>query len=409
MNGFGGGEARLEDQLVNLRGRQRRPLGHQPLLDGLGEDAIRVQPRAIVGDLDDDVAGFVERAQADRCLGRLAGGDARIGRLHAVIHAVAQHVHQRIVDVLDHAAIELRVLALQRQVDGLARFLAQVPDQPDHLLEGLPDGHHAHGHRVALQVARDPLELREAAAEPFIGGPRERGILGEDRLGDHQFAHHVDEVVELARIDLYRPLRLVAANGLTGACGVPLGHGDGERRFPGGGRSRSRGLSLPAGDQRIHGLHQRMPPGMHVCGRRAGHPRGQLLDHQREQVHRLQHDLELIGPHHVPARTRQVEEVLHLVCHLLHGGDPERPGVALDGMERAEDVVEQLDVAGCGLELQHDALDRAQVVERLGDEHARHLGIAGQGGQFVLRVPCCRVHARSSRCRWSNRQPRTAA
>jgi hypothetical protein len=43
-----------------------------------------------------------------------------------VVDAVAHHVHQRIVDVLDHLAIELRVLARENQIDLLARMFREV-------------------------------------------------------------------------------------------------------------------------------------------------------------------------------------------------------------------------------------------------------------------------------------------
>ena len=108
---------------------------------------------------------------------------------------------------------------VQHQLDVLAGLLAEVADQPRHLLERLADRHHAHRHRVALQVAGDALQLRQAAAEALVGGrARGPGPRPGSRLRDHELADHVDQVVQLAGVDLDRARRLAGAAGPAPAC-----------------------------------------------------------------------------------------------------------------------------------------------------------------------------------------------
>ena len=86
----GGGEARREDELVDLRVRQLvgdSASGDEPLRDRLGPDPRDVEAAAVVGDLDDDVAALVIGREADAASLRLAGGEPLARRLDAVVGA----------------------------------------------------------------------------------------------------------------------------------------------------------------------------------------------------------------------------------------------------------------------------------------------------------------------------------
>ncbi len=50
----------------------------------------------------------------------------RLGGLQPVIHGIADDVGQRIADHLDHLAIQLDILALDGEGDGLAQLLTQI-------------------------------------------------------------------------------------------------------------------------------------------------------------------------------------------------------------------------------------------------------------------------------------------
>ena len=72
--------------------------------------ADRVDPAAVVGDLDDDLAPFVESVQQQPALGRLAACGRTAGGFDAVIDRVADHVRERIPDGLDDRLVEFRLL-----------------------------------------------------------------------------------------------------------------------------------------------------------------------------------------------------------------------------------------------------------------------------------------------------------
>ena len=118
----------------------------------------------------------------------------------------------------------------------------------------------------------------------------------------------------------------------------------------------------------------RGPAGESIANRR---------DHRAEDVYRAQDDFDLGGSDRHPARSRAVEQRLDRVRRGLKAGEAERARVAFDRVERAEDSVEQVGVAGCRFETQNQRLDGAEVIQSLGDEHARQLGIAGEHREVV--------------------------
>ena len=71
------------------------------------------------------------------------------------------------------------------------------------------------------------------------------------------------------------------------------------------------------------------------------------VNHRRHHVDRLQDDVDLRLADGVFAGPAEIEQVLDLVGHVLDAGDAERARVALDRVERPEQVVQQLHVARC--------------------------------------------------------------
>ena len=73
-DGGRGGEARREDELVDLGFGHLLQLGlaDETVLERLGLDPLGVEPAAVVGDADDDVAALVIGGQADGALLALA-------------------------------------------------------------------------------------------------------------------------------------------------------------------------------------------------------------------------------------------------------------------------------------------------------------------------------------------------
>ena len=153
----GGGEAGREDEAVDLRVGHRHGFHgvDDAFFHGLLADAVGVEAGAVVRDLDDDVAAFMIGAQLDHAGFGLAGGEAFLGGFDAVIAGVADHVRQRILDQLEHLAVELGVLAFHLKVDLLAKILAGVADDAREFLPCRADGLHPRLHHGFLQLARD--------------------------------------------------------------------------------------------------------------------------------------------------------------------------------------------------------------------------------------------------------------
>ena len=104
---------------------------------GLGADPLGVDAGAVVADLDDDLAPFVEGVQRSRPSAGLPRPAVRAGGFDAVVDGVAHQVRQRVADGLDDRLVQLGLLALHldprlfaaghRQVADHARKLA--PDR----------------------------------------------------------------------------------------------------------------------------------------------------------------------------------------------------------------------------------------------------------------------------------------
>jgi hypothetical protein len=69
---------------------------------------------------------------------------------------------------------------------------------------------------------------------------------------------------------------------------------------------------------------------------------------------------------------------------MLHGTEAERAGVALDRVERPEDVVDERPIVRRLFELQERRFDRAEMIERFGREHPRDFRVALQRGDVVF-------------------------
>jgi hypothetical protein len=91
--------------------------------DGLLADFLNSNAGTVIGDLDDDVAALLCGPQLEDSLGILAGGQAHIGHLDAVIKRVSYRMSQRILDGFEETLVQLRVLALDLQPHAAAKRL----------------------------------------------------------------------------------------------------------------------------------------------------------------------------------------------------------------------------------------------------------------------------------------------
>ena len=170
----------------------------------------RVDAPAVVGDGDHDVIAALEGLDADASLGILAARDALLARLDRVIERVADHVHQRIDELLDDQLVELGVGAAQLEPHVLAEVDAQAAHDARDLLEDLRERDHAHVEHGRLELAQLAVErlvhLREVAADARRRrvGAEPRHQLADRAALDHELADQVHQLVELVDVDAHR-------------------------------------------------------------------------------------------------------------------------------------------------------------------------------------------------------------
>ncbi len=190
-----GRETRRQDQREDFRFREPRRSVDQPLLDGAGAHRLRIQAAPVVRDADQHVRAGVRRRKVDARLGILAGRAPGFRGLDAVIHAVADQMHQRIVQLVDHGLVEFGVGALDGELDFLVQLDSQIVHQPAESLEGGSERQHADAHRVFAQLAGQPLHC--------LGDFQDFGILGARRgfaqagLHRDQLPDQVDQLIQL--------------------------------------------------------------------------------------------------------------------------------------------------------------------------------------------------------------------
>ncbi len=121
---------------------------------------------------------------------------------------------QRVLDQLQHLAIELGVGADHLEVDLLVQFVREVAHHARQLRPGVADGLHARLHDAFLQLRRHVVEALQGRCEIAV-------LLAAQDLqqlvaGQHQLADHGHQVFE--QVDMH-------ADGLRGNAGFLVGGG----------------------------------------------------------------------------------------------------------------------------------------------------------------------------------------
>ena len=103
---------------------RRRPPGRRSdrRSTALRATACGVDAAAVVADLDDDAAAGVAGGDLERAGRRLAGRDALLGGLQAVVERVADEVHERVAERVDDGAVQFGVGADEVELDLLAEL-----------------------------------------------------------------------------------------------------------------------------------------------------------------------------------------------------------------------------------------------------------------------------------------------
>ena len=125
---------------------------------------------------------------------------ARRSRRHleAVVGGIAHHVGQRILDEVEHLAVELGVGAVHLELDRLAELGREVAHDPRQLLPGIADRLHARLQHAFLQLGgdvREPLQRRLELGILVPADDLDELVAREHQLGDH--GHQLLERVDM--------------------------------------------------------------------------------------------------------------------------------------------------------------------------------------------------------------------
>ena len=147
------GEALHEDELcgfvlAELRIGRNQSLGHR-----LGTNALNVQARAIITELDRNVVAFVAQRHRDGAGGGLAPGRAFLWHFDAMGNAVAQQVLERRRHAVQNAAIQLNGATCDIKLDLLAQLLGRLAHHGVQALGDALELDHACAQQIALQFA----------------------------------------------------------------------------------------------------------------------------------------------------------------------------------------------------------------------------------------------------------------
>src|SRR6266851_4878193 len=199
---FGSGKPGHEDQVVDLFVGQLLIRGDKRALAGFLQDLGLAETGAIVAHLDDDVAALVKCGEFERAGFALAGRDPPFRDLQTVIERVADQMHERIADLLEHGLVELSAFAGEFEFDFLGELARKIVHDARKAVERKADRQHANLHDAFLQLARIARELRKSLAQAAqIIGIDAVGEAREHRLCDEQLTHQVDDVIDLLGSD----------------------------------------------------------------------------------------------------------------------------------------------------------------------------------------------------------------
>ena len=103
----------------------------------------RIHAAAVVAHFDDDLRALMKGIEINGAARGLAGSEALIGRLDAVIDGVAHEVHERFGERIQNALVEIGVLSGDLQSHVFAALFGHVANDARKAAEELLDGHHA--------------------------------------------------------------------------------------------------------------------------------------------------------------------------------------------------------------------------------------------------------------------------
>ena len=89
----------------------------------LGANALEIEPRAVVGNLDGDFVALLADRELNLAGFRFSLLDPRLAAFDAVIERIAQQVLERSHEFLQHRAVKLDLSAVELEISALVELL----------------------------------------------------------------------------------------------------------------------------------------------------------------------------------------------------------------------------------------------------------------------------------------------
>ncbi len=134
-------------------------------------------------------------------LGRFACRATRFGAFDAVVHGVAQQVHERVADLLDNGLVQFGFCAIDNQVDVFSQLLTDVAYHSAKTVESVADGDHAQVQRAIEDLLYQPRHCRTGFLQRIVVA--RAGQQAGTGAGDDQFTDQIDQLVELVGVDAH--------------------------------------------------------------------------------------------------------------------------------------------------------------------------------------------------------------
>ena len=159
-----------EDQVEDLALGQACSLfwGDHAAVDSLLPNAVAVQPRTVVADLDVDLSAFMEGPQNEApgrvfpCL------DPGFRKLDPMVDGIANQMGQRVLDGLDDGFVEFGLFAFHLDVDLLAAAEGNVAHGAGELTPNIANGLHAGLHYFFLKLGGDEIHALRDGVKPRV-------------------------------------------------------------------------------------------------------------------------------------------------------------------------------------------------------------------------------------------------
>ncbi|MNV44624.1 hypothetical protein D3C71_1363900 [compost metagenome] len=124
------------------------------------------------------------------------------GHLDTVVATVAHQVSQRIGDLFHQPLVQFGGFAQRHQFHLLAQLIGQIPEHAGETAEDNGHRNHADRHDRLLKIAGIAIQVSQPCQQLLVRTSIQApAVLRQHRLGDHQFAHQIDELVDLFHID----------------------------------------------------------------------------------------------------------------------------------------------------------------------------------------------------------------